>query len=220
MTYAETVRRSFAALKSIEDERELGRAALPLAESAGSLVPVCRLHLRDPELIELLGAWRVRNMHVYPTQFPVSFEGTATWLQERLLEVPDRILFLICEPGGRPIGHGGIDEALADSATARLDNVMRGVDDAPPGLMRTAVTALIEWTWATIAPDTIWAKVFSDNEPVIRLLHGLGFEDQGLSPLRRAQSGERITFEPAEDGAADRHHLRMVLTSSRRVRHS
>jgi perosamine synthetase len=219
MTYGERVRRSFAALKSIDEERELGRAALPLAEAAGSLVPVCRLHLRDRELIELLGAWRVRNMDVYPTQFPVSFEGTEGWLRERLLAVPDRILFLICEPGGRPIGHGGIDEALADPASARLDNVMRGVDDAPPGIMRNAVAALIEWTWATIAPEAIWAKVFSDNEPVIRLLHGLGFEDQGLSPLRRVQSGDRITFEPAADGAADRHHLRIVLTPSPLVRH-
>ncbi len=217
--YVETVLRAFAALKRIDDERTLEQASLPLDGSPGRLVPVCRLHEHDADLIRLLAAWRVRNMHVYPTQFRVTFDGTAAWLRERVLDVPDRIMFLVRDGDGRWIGHGGIDNALADGASVRLDNVMRGVDDAPPGLMHDAVATLLGWVERAIGPKTVWLKVFSDNEPAIRFLRGLGFRDERLMPLRRVEHDGRISFEPDAEGQADRHHLRMVLTPSPQVRH-
>lgn len=202
--------RSLAALKEIADERELSASGLPLT-GGGSLVPVCRVHQRDQALIGLLAAWRERNMDVYPTQFAVTLEGTATWLRQRVLDVPDRIMFIVTSPDGRPVGHAGVADALSDGASVRVDNVIRGADDAPPGIMRGAVAMLLAWVQRTLAPERIWIKVFSDNEIAIRFFRRLGFTDSGLIPLRRVEHDGRVSFVPVADADANRRHLRLVL---------
>lgn len=212
--YAPTVVRAFAQLKEIVDESDLAAAMLPLDGHSGKLVPICRLHESDAELMALLSSWRVRNMAVYPTQFTVTTAGTARWLRHLVLAVPDRITFLVIEANGRPVGHVGLANALAGTRAVRLDNLMRGTDEASPGIMSAAVRSLIAWANTTIAPDVIWLKVFRENQVAIRFLQRLGFRPDGLIPLRAVVSGDRLEYAPMsaeDDGPPDRYQLRMVL---------
>jgi perosamine synthetase len=186
-----------------------------VGDGLGSLTPVCSVHVDDAELIEALAAWRERNMAAYPTQFPVSVNGTSEWLRERVLAVPDRVMFLVTEPGGRLVGHAGFADALNEEHSVRVDNVMRGVDGGPPGMMSMALLSLLVWVRETVAPRIIWVKVFSDNERAIRFFRRLGFRDESLIALRRQLRGQRLEYVQAGDmdRKAARHHLRMTLAS-------
>ncbi len=208
-TYHRAVERTFAFLKATSTLQDLWTKAIPLAEDAGYLLPVCELHADDEGLIETLGRWREENAHVYPTQFPVTFEGTRRWLRERLLDVPDRMLFLIVERGGAPVGHVGFAGALNDEGTMELDNLLRGSMRGHRDIARLAVEALLEWAQDTVGPEGFTLRVLASLKHVIRLDERLGFVETERTPLRREQSGDVVAYVPT-DGEPDEHFVRMT----------
>jgi RimJ/RimL family protein N-acetyltransferase len=216
--YEALVVRSFAALKSSAGQAVAQERAIPIEGGMGTLVPVGYEHVGDDRLIATLARWREANMHVYPTQFPVTHSGTAEWLTERVLAVSDRVLFLVVEPGGRPLGHGGFAEGARGDRSLKLDNVMRGEAIGPPGIMTGAVGALLRWADATLASEVITAPAFADNHRIIRLLCGLGFRDEGdLIPLQKVVSGDRIDYVPHDSASGrppDRYQNRLIYRTS------
>lgn len=201
MTFRERARHEFERLK------HTGAPAIAIA--GGSLVPVCPAHADDERLVASLARWRESNALAYPTRFPVTLTGTATWLRERVIAAPDRIMFLVHDAAARPIGHAGF--ALADDTSLKLDNVMRGEPGAP-GIMTTAVTSLLGWADRTLKPAAVRLPVFAHNDRAIRFYRRIGFRDAGVAPLRRLDRGDRVEYVPLVDGAgpADAHHLIMV----------
>ena len=105
--YKQAVRKNFSFLKQTMQLDDLFAKSIPLAHGAGFLVPVCELHATDDGLIAKLAQWRAENAFAYPTQFPVTIAGTTSWLRSKLLDVEDRILFLVLDRYGNPIGHLG-----------------------------------------------------------------------------------------------------------------
>src|SRR6266404_1084795 len=59
------------------------------------LEPVTQTDHDQPALIELLAKWREAAANFFPTQFPITLEGTRIWLTNHVLGVNDRILFWI-----------------------------------------------------------------------------------------------------------------------------
>ena len=185
--------------------------SLPLAGGAGTLVPVGEEHADDDELIATLALWRVQNMAVYPTRFPVSLEGTASWLRDRVLAVPSRVMWLVEAPDGERIGHGGL--ARIDELAAKLDNVMRGVPKRTPGIMEAAVNAILDWAHSELPAEAVYAPVFTWNVRALAFFRRLGFRDDRLLPLTRVENGERIEhvpYDPACGRPPDDYHLRLV----------
>jgi hypothetical protein len=118
----------------------------------GYLACVCELHTQDEEIISTLTKWRAEAI-TYHDEFTPSIERTKRWLRKYLLDVPDRILFLVLNRFGRPIGHLGYANALDDDCMMEVDNVIRGVADVEPGLMANAMLTLIHWAEKTLAPN-------------------------------------------------------------------
>jgi perosamine synthetase len=211
--YQRAVRDTFALLKRTYRADDLETRAIRFAGPDGSLVPLCELHAGDGRLVELLAEWRAANMFAYPTQFPVTLAGTADWLRTKVLDVEDRLLFLVLDPRGEPIGHLGLAQALNDRREVKVDNVVRGSRTASSGIMSAALRALLGWAEATLRPARVWLPVFSDNQHAIRFYRRIGFRDDRLLPLRRHIDGDRVSYLPRETGdhaPADRFHLRLV----------
>lgn len=207
-TYRRAVERTFAFLKGTNSLQELWTKAIPLAEDAGYLVPVCKLHADDATLIETFGRWREESAHVYPTQFPVTFEGTRGWLRSRLLDVPDRMLFLIVDKSGANIGHVGFASALNDEGLMELDNLLRGSMRGHRDIARLAVEALLGWAQDTIGPEGFYLRVLSSLKHVIKLDQRLGFVETERIPLRREVKGDVVAYVPT-DGEPHEHFVRM-----------
>lgn len=213
-SFEERMHRAFARLKAIDEVTQLDAAAIPVDGIPGRLVPVCELNVADPRVVELFREGRDRFMHLFPTQFRVTTEGTRKWLRAAVLEVDDRIAFLIEDEAERWIGHIGYSRTYAEPGELKLDNMLR-VARAPRGLMSAAVRAVLDWGFATARPPVVVAPIFSDNADARRFFNRLGFTEGDLVPLRRHESPGRVDYrhlEPDDDAPPDRHHLRMMYS--------
>jgi perosamine synthetase len=208
--YLDTVRRELALLKGTSTQDELGERSLPVGEGRGLLVPVCELHAADDRLISTLASWRAENSSAFATRFPVTSEGTRKWLRSQVLDADDRILFLVHDREGRPIGHVGLTNTLNEPRSMEIDNVLRG-EPSEPGLMSDALEALCRWAEDTFQPSRLYLRVLSDNEHAIDFYRRLGWTDDELQPLVSEVDGPRETLRHAREGEeADAWYLRMV----------
>jgi perosamine synthetase len=207
--FERAVRKELAFLKSTRTVADLHARAIVLPEGRGLLVPVCELHADDARLVATLSRWRADNAFAFPTQFPVTDDGTARWLRAGLLDVEDRVLFLVCDRHGHPVGHLGFANGLAGDRELEVDNVVRGETDAEPGLMTMAMESLLRWAHETLGPREVHLRVFDDNERAVRFYERLGFRADGTIPLRREERDDgAVAYVPGEP--AERFFLRMV----------
>jgi perosamine synthetase len=218
--YARAVRRCFAFLKQTTRLDDLFAKSVPLPDDRGFLAPICELHATDAALISTLATWRERHQTAFPTRFPVTESGTAAWLRTRVLDIEDRLLFLVLDRYGQPVGHLGLANALNDRYEVEIDNVVRGRDGVAPGIMSSGLRALVEWADEHLAPATISLRVFEDNPHAIAFYARLGFQAAGRQPLRRHEHGPTVAYEPVaagDVGEPDSCFLRMEYRPTRVV---
>ncbi len=207
---------SFRQMKSAVTYADALSVSIPFPDQSGYLMPVCELHANDTSLIEKLSLWREENSFAYPTQFQVTFEGTKRWLRNNVLDFEDRLLFLVLDRHGHPVGHLGFANTNNESGSMEIDNVLRGDKEAQPGMMSTAMKTLIRWAEETIGPRRIFLRVLDDNPHAIDFYRKLGFREDDRQPLRRVQEGDTIRYVPMEttdSGTPDKSFLYMTYLS-------
>ena len=188
---------TIAFMKASRTREEARNRSIEISDSEELLVPVGEVHADDAGLVELLARWRHENALAFPNRFPVTREGTARWLRERILDVSDRLLFLIELPDGRPIGHIGIANALADGQRVEIDSVLRGCPKARPGAMSEALRTVVTWIEKEFSPGEIFLRVLGSNAHAIGFYARHGFVQTSSVPLRRVVEGTNETFEEA-----------------------
>lgn len=210
-TYRGNIKKTFSFLKNTEKYHELWVKNIPLSKQKGYLIPICNVHKDDMGMIEKLSLWRDVNSFAYPSQFKVTPEGTKFWLKEKLLDVEDRILFLVIDELGNAVGHIGFANGYNDDFGLEIDNVVRGCRLAPKGIMTDALLTLINWAEETLWPDEIYLRVFMDNEHAVSFYEKSGFVKDKLIPLQRIEKNWGVFYNQIEcDKAADKYFLRMV----------
>ena len=143
--------------------------------------------------------WRRQHRDSFFSQFAPSYERTARWLQSYLTS-DSRLLFLICDPSGRPVGNVGLC-GLQDDA-AELDNVMRAEPVTVPRMGFLATSALLDWWFSEIPTTRLTLRVFADNQRAVALYDALGFSRQGLVPVIAESVGDEIRYRPATSAEA------------------
>jgi perosamine synthetase len=215
-TFRNNTRAEFVFLKAARSQADLYSRGIAVASTSCCLVPLSEVHADDTGLIALLSCWRQQNSYAYPTRFPVTEGGTATWIRNVVLENTDRILFLIVDRHGHPLGHLGFVLVDNERPILELDNVARGVKDVEPGLMAQAVRTLLNWASQTLWPADFILRVLESNTHAHDFYRGLGFEDSQSQPLRLVSDGitERLVPLSDEDKSpADDHFLMMRYTA-------
>lgn len=187
-------------LKRLPTHALTDRARIPL-RGGGTLVPITDAHREDRPLIELLAHWRDTHADAFPTQFPVTLEGTARWLSAAILDNPDRILFLVAGADGQPIGHVGLGELTHDPRQAEAENIVRGVEEQAPGIMTSSMRALHEWAGAHCV-ERLSLRVFRDNVRAVSFYTRLGYQAETSIPLRRRVQGATVSFSPVGESDA------------------
>lgn len=211
--YRRTVLREFAALKSITRLDEALCRSLRLPDGRGSLMCVGELHADDDATIDTLARFRA-GVTTFPGTFRVTYAGTKRWLRSGLLDVPDRILFLVLGPAGQTLGHLGFAHADNPDRRMEVDNVIRGVPRTMPGIMADAMMMLTEWADSSFGPSEIHLRVLEDNGHAIRFYEQLGFVRVGREPLRRREDDGEVRYVPLtpdDDAPADRFYACMRL---------
>lgn len=217
-TYCQSIEDAFSFFKATEALDDLMAKSIRFTGPDGFLIPLANIHKNDAKLIQQLMNWREANSFAFPTQFPVSFEGTARWVSERVLAVKDRLLFLVVDAHGNRIGHLGLAGGLNADMSIEIDNVVRGDKAAVPGIMSGAMRALLKWTEEFISPKQIYLRVFQDNEHAIAFYKKMGFVESEVIPLRKHQSGATLSYsavQPADISVPDKHFLKMSYRPKR-----
>jgi dTDP-4-amino-4,6-dideoxygalactose transaminase/RimJ/RimL family protein N-acetyltransferase len=145
--------------------------------------------------IEMLANWRQKNSSWFPSQFKITLEGTRTWLEKGVLDIKDRCLFWVIDSTGKKIGHIGLFRLSLDSRRIEIDNILRGEETEDKGLMRTAISKLLEWQRQDLKIPDSYLRVFSDNTRAIRLYECLGYKEIQRIPLKRIESPDKIEWK-------------------------
>lgn len=213
--YKQAVKKEFSFLKKTRSLDDLFAKSIPLKENQGYLVPVSDIHSTDDKLIDQLAQWRIENSSIYPSQFKVTVEGTKQWLRKNLLDVEDKILFLILDSYGNRIGHLGFANGINDNYELELDNVVRGIYGSHFGIMSNAVISLLNWAQDILGCRQFSLRTFNDNQKAIKFYRKLNFKDEELIPLRRHEEVGSIYYRPLDihdKAKPDKYFLRMVFT--------
>jgi RimJ/RimL family protein N-acetyltransferase len=201
------------ALQNIRQLKQSPRHGLPIVSDGqvkGKLDPIINDDVEDEKVVKLLAKWREENSFAFPSQFTVTLPGTKSWLQKQLLENETRLLFLIKDEAGIPIGHIGLYSFDFAENSCEIDNVVRGEKNGHRGIMTMALETLLQWTNEVITPDTIFLRVFSDNQPAIKLYRRCHFIDHELIPLRKIEKDSGKFWEETNDKKlADKYFLKM-----------
>lgn len=191
---------------------------LPICDETGRclgrLQPVRQEEADSPATLLALTRWRAANSDKFLTQFTPTVERTRRWLTTVVLPDDTRILFLICDETGQPVGNIGLCN-MSDSSV-ELDNVLRGERDGAAGLVYFSTLALLDWAFQQLNVASIWLHVFLGNERAIRLYQKVGFVEAGCRPLwKTIMHGDlRLVTDPVDGAvASELALLRMELTS-------
>jgi perosamine synthetase len=207
--YKQALAANFLFLKSAKNVQEAFLRAIPI-ENKGFLVPVCEAHQDDVHLMQKLTEWRNTNVGVYPSQFIANLDSTKSWLRDRLLAVPDRILFLVANNQGHLIGHIGFNGCLNDDFLFEVDNVVRGETGSQKGIFSHAMKALIEWARKTLNVEGFFLRVMDDNQHAIAFYERNGFIEEVRTPLVKVEKNGQVNYLEAKQGEPkDKDFVRM-----------
>lgn len=137
--------------------------------------------ITDKKIIRLLFLWRKKHEFWFSSQFKISFKGTEKWLKERVIETPDRLLFMI-KVKDIYIGHIGLFRFNLKKNTCEIDNVIRG-NPLYPGIIFNALNYLMKWGNDKLLLKSYTLETSSDNNSAIKLYKKLGFKEIKRVPL-------------------------------------
>lgn len=194
---------------------EIEKYCLQLEAGRGRLRPVTRDSIDSPEEMRLLSVWREKVLYWFPATFKVTEEGTKKWAENGLYKLKDRILFYVDDASGRPRGHVGLYRFNYKEKFCELDNIVKGEDNAPKGIMTQACNTLLKWAFETAGIETAYLGVASDNERAIKLYERLGFREIKRIPLMKIQEAGGTRWIEAIGNAyyeVKRYNVTMKIT--------
>lgn len=149
----------------------------------------------DSQIIKLLSRWRKKNEYWFQAIFKITADGTKIWLKEKVMDVPDRLLFMI-KVKNQYIGHIGLFRFNFNKKICEIDNIMRG-KPLYPGIMKEAIKLMMEWGKNNLELTRYGLQTSSDNEKALRLYQKLGFAEKKRLPLIQIEIGDRKEWVPA-----------------------
>ncbi|MFZ2456932.1 MAG: GNAT family N-acetyltransferase [Candidatus Altiarchaeia archaeon] len=199
-----------------------GHLDIPIRDTKGNIVghmsPCQAKEVMDTsKLIPLFAQWRNENNYAFASQPKATPEGTSKWYDNYLINLDDRILFIIKTIDGEPIGHMGLWTFDYEKKTCEIDNLIKGKKNPLPGLiMFFAAKALMEWTYANIGVESLGGRMLKDNRAAITFWERLGFTVIGEIPLAKIQDPNVTGWEELNPGDTRKPDRYEVVTTDRK----
>ena len=181
-----------------------------LIENITSTIVPCDL---SDETIRLLTNWRGKYNIFFASKFNVSENRTKQWLEKSYIFRDDQILFLIIV-NNKKIGHIGIIDYNKSENCAEIGHVLRGDRENFPGIMKIALTKILEIGFDELHLDKFILKVLSDNEKAISLYEICGFTLVDKIPLEKILTSDGWYWTPTtkNDNVSEKYHNIMQIT--------
>jgi len=153
---------------------------------------------KNKNLMEIIGGWRKENEMWFYSQFVVTLERTTKWFKERVINAPDRLLFLI-DVDNEYIGHVGLFRFDFENNTCEIDNIVRG-EPKFPGIMENAIKEMMNWGKESLGLRNYSLQVISDNDKAIKLYQKLSFIETSRVPLIQVNGNDGTEWTEAPKG--------------------
>lgn len=150
--------------------------------------------------------WRNRFVDSFLTNFHATPQRTTSWLTDIVGPNESKILFMLDLVDGTTVGHIGIDFIDWKTGYAEADAVVRG-RNAPRGIMRDALLAVISWARGQLGIVSIGVRVRSDN-PALEFYKKIGFAEVKRLPLRQFRESDMVRW--VEDAAHETGNVFLV----------
>jgi RimJ/RimL family protein N-acetyltransferase len=195
-------------------------AVLPVRDADGAAIGALRaLTARDAEdgaTIKSLTRWREQRGEWFLTRFRPTVERTRNWIANVVAADPTRMLFLLSDDAGAPVGTIGL--LHLDGDPIEIDNILRGERRGHRDLMFHALVAAIRHAFAHTPAQAMNLFVLSNNDRAWSLYRRLGFAEARRFVLVREERpdelrlhrGDEITTTPSEP-----HLLEMYLSRAK-----
>jgi RimJ/RimL family protein N-acetyltransferase len=185
-------------------------------EIIARLVAINQDRAAHPAVVESLFRWRAAAMTGFLTVFEPTLEKTRGYLEKLVLVDPARILFLILDPAGRPVGNIGLCNITADEA--EVDNIVRGERVETANFMAQVQAGLIAWAHRRLGVSRVYLNVLSDNERAVNSYLKAGYVETGRTPLTREpiEGGYRLVPTPGGGDPAQPQLIQMRIDLDRR----
>ncbi|NOV02085.1 GNAT family N-acetyltransferase [Paenibacillus planticolens] len=187
----------------------------------GRLRPLTHESIDHEDVIKSLMEWRVAAGQWFATQFPPNEEGTRAWAQHQIIDMDDRILFIIEDEDHTPIGQIGLMHYDETAKTCEYDNLLRGRKGRYGNIVLHALLTLGGWSLRELGVLKGYLNVLSDNARAIHIYETLGAVEVQRTPLRKEIEGEVIRWVPTKDqpdGEPEREMVTMVITREAFIR--
>jgi len=185
----------------------------------GDTVATFRVVDDSDETVKLLSKWRDRYFDAFYDKFKVTEERTKTWVHKQVLDLPDRILFMIIL-NGQKVAHMGTYRYDEHDNSAELDNILRGVRGNYPGLMEKGEIALSKLMFEDLKLSKVKVSMWSDNYKSVNLhASKIGGVVTSNRPFKRIFTGDgwrwKETNPNSESEYGERYELLMEMTPER-----
>lgn len=180
-------------------------------KTLGSFSPVTIKTISDETIIKKLTDWREIHKKCFFTQFDSTTARTKKWLQEIIVPDDSKILFIIHDADGIPIGNYGLRNITESSA--ELDNLLIGDSKKHGPLILAAMKSFINWAFSEFHFQYLTAAIFSQNDPVIFLHKKMGFLITNRIPVRKIERPDMIQYLPTlDEDPHDEFIIEMTVT--------
>ncbi|MCP4179764.1 MAG: GNAT family N-acetyltransferase [bacterium] len=221
LIYKDKVAKEFSRLKSFTNIEDAFLNSIKLKNGLGQLIPICKYHLKDNDVIKKLCNWRINNQFAYSVKFNITCDSTRKWLKNGLLDVDDRISFLIINENNKKIGHIGYNHCFRKDKGFEIDGVLRGVINTSPGIMEESLSMIIEWAKLKFSPAYIDLMVLKDNIHAVNFYLKNNFRTIKEYPLYKHEQDGYISYieskeKEKENIPKDNAFLMMVLSKHKK----
>ena len=202
ITFNKKVKKTFKSIKKAENgKKDFFIPVYNHNQQIAFLKPITESNLIDSpvnhKIIKLLTSWRNANSKWYPTVFEATEEGTKKWLRDQVINMDDRILFMVETLDGTPFGHMGLYRGEAD-------NFIRGRQDILAGGMTYALRTMLKWVFNDLNVDELFLSVFLDNKKAISFYERCGFKEVYKIPLKKTKEKNEIKWEEITENNHDK----------------
>tara|TARA_S200000501_G_C20861596_1_gene760049 strand:+ start:1188 stop:2915 length:1728 start_codon:yes stop_codon:yes gene_type:complete len=166
--YSKNVKSFFKFLKTSKSYKELTLRSIKVKDKDDLLlVPISKIHLNDQNVIKKLCMWRNKNSNSFVQKGKTNFNKTKKWMKNNLLDIEDKILFLVVRDGKYPIGHIGLANCINKKMQFEIDNVIKGEKDENKKVFSVVLQELINWASQTFYVNNFFLRVLNNNNRAI-----------------------------------------------------
>lgn len=139
------------------------------------------------ETVHLLTKWRRHYENWFGTTFRISEERTKKWINNGIIDNPDRSLFMIYV-NGKKFGCIGTIRFVEEENSGALDAMIRDPEIEHKGLMLLVEKAFLKWMFDGLKLSKITGYLFSDNVRMMDLHKKCGWTKIEKIPLKKIQT--------------------------------